>query len=226
MIRNVEMAEVASDVFFLCLLNMMKVWALHVNQFHTELPSKPYVTLEKPASGWNRTSEFLTLCCLTIWGQYNALLFSFVMSFFGGCCYGHMWRHRCPVEDRDEDTEEEETNRPSRRCRSDERTSDWLRMTNHLLALQLVRVTMTGCLKTTAHENLAGALMQSVRLSVCLSLSTCPLFRDVLRRKSSSNWRRHRLELLSSRCPSCSSRSRWGDLVIVTQFLIVLFFHL
>lgn len=62
-------------------------------------------------------------------------------------------------------------NGPSRRCRSEKMTSDWLRNTNHLRALQVVRVTMTGCLETAAHQNLASALIQSVCLSVCLSLS-------------------------------------------------------
>ncbi|XP_075882141.1 uncharacterized protein LOC142888019 [Nelusetta ayraudi] len=46
-------------------------------------------------------------------------------------------RHRCPVEDRDADTEEEEeTSRPSGRRRSERTSSDWLRMKNHFLALQ------------------------------------------------------------------------------------------
>lgn len=73
------------------------------------------------------------------------------------------------MEDRDADTEEEEeTSPPSGRRRSERMSSDWLRMKNHFLALQCVRVTMIRCLETEAYQNLPSALTPIVRLSVCL----------------------------------------------------------
>lgn len=79
------------------------------------------------------------------------------------------------MEDRDADTEEEEeTSRPSGRRRSERTSSDWLRMKNHFLALQCVRVTMTRCLETAAPQNLASVLTPRVCLSVFLpALQRC-----------------------------------------------------
>lgn len=116
-------------------------------------------------------------------GNFHLFLFSgftiklqFSFSHVFWMFFVRLWRHRCPVEDRDADTEEEEeTSRPSGRRRSERTSSDWLRIKNHFLALQCVRVTMIRCLETEAYQNLASALTPIVRLSVCLPvrLSAC-----------------------------------------------------
>lgn len=93
------------------------------------------------------------------------------MSFFYVFLYA-LPRFQWPMEDRDKDTEELEMSQTSWKRRSEKTSTDWLRMKNHLQALQLVRVTIISFLEIT-HQNLASELMQSVCLSVCLSLSIC-----------------------------------------------------